>query len=67
MVCVRSRLADQFLTAVDNVQEHVMNGLEAWRVITSGCSPKSPVKAEAILRAIAHGEERRAGSMEELK
>jgi hypothetical protein len=54
-------------TAVDNVQEHVLNGLEAWRVITYGCSPKSPIKAEEIRRAITNGEQGRAASMQELK
>ena len=59
--------AGSIWSAVDNVQEHVVNGLEAWRVITYGCSPKSPIKAEEIRRAITNGEQGRASNMQELK
>ena len=54
-------------TAVDNAQDHVMNGLEAWRVITYGCSPRSLPRAEEIRKAITNGEQGRATSMAELK
>ena len=44
-----------------------MNGLEAWRVVTYGCSPRSLPRAEEIRKAITNGEQGRATSMAELK
>ena len=44
-----------------------MSGLEALRVITYGCSPKSPIKAEEIRKSITNGEQGRAADMQQLK